>query len=155
MHIVKGMLLYLDKMQATICWNEFTCINLPQYEGIGNPDYLKQTMHNGNKLYSSLLQLSRYKTKAIVFSCDIWRHPFTCNETDKNIRGVNNLLEEINNIINEKERNVQAMEYDIQLICFSCKITEIERKRIVRKHRKKTYVWQQGSCFPKKVSRSD
>ena len=29
------------------------------------------------------------------------------------------------------------MEYDIQLICFSCKITEIERKRIVRKHRKK------------------
>ena len=29
------------------------------------------------------------------------------------------------------------MEYDIQFICFSCKITEIERKRIVRKHRKK------------------
>ena len=29
------------------------------------------------------------------------------------------------------------MEYDIQLICFSCKITEIEGKRIVRKHRKK------------------
>ena len=28
-------------------------------------------------------------------------------------------------------------EYDIQFICFSCKITEIERKRIVRKHRKK------------------
>ena len=25
-------------------------------------------------------------------------------------------------------------EYDIQFICFSCKITEIERKRIVRKH---------------------
>ena len=40
-------------------------------KGIGNPDDLKQTMHNGNKLYSSLLQLSRYKIKAIVFSSDI------------------------------------------------------------------------------------
>ena len=29
------------------------------------------------------------------------------------------------------------MEYDIQFICCSCKITEIERKHIMRKHRKK------------------
>ena len=29
------------------------------------------------------------------------------------------------------------MEYDIQLICCSCKITEIERKHIMRNHRKK------------------
>ena len=29
------------------------------------------------------------------------------------------------------------MEYDIQFICCSCKITEIERKHIIRKHRKK------------------
>ena len=29
------------------------------------------------------------------------------------------------------------MEYDIQFICCSCKITEIERKHIIREHRKK------------------
>ena len=29
------------------------------------------------------------------------------------------------------------MEYGIQLICCSCKITEIERKHIMRNHRKK------------------
>ena len=28
----------------------------------------------------------------------------------------------------------------------SCKTTEIERKHIMRKHRKKTYVWQHGTC---------
>ena len=28
------------------------------------------------------------------------------------------------------------MEYDIQFICCSCKITEIERKHIIREHRK-------------------
>ena len=28
----------------------------------------------------------------------------------------------------------------------SCKTTEIERKHIMRKHRKKTYVWQYGTC---------
>ena len=40
-------------------------------KGIGNPDDLKQIMHSGNKLYRSLLQLSRYKSKAIVSSSDI------------------------------------------------------------------------------------
>ena len=52
-----------------------------------------------------------------------------------NIRGVDNLLEEINIIKNKQE--CQTMEYDIKFICCSCKITEIERKRMMRKHRKK------------------
>ena len=51
------------------------------------------------------------------------------------IHGVDNLVEEINIIQNKQE--CQTMEYDIQFICCSCKITEIERKRILRKHRKK------------------
>ena len=52
------------------------------------------------------------------------------------ICGVDNLVEEINNIIQNKQE-CQTMEYDIQFICCSCKITEIERKHIMRKHRKK------------------
>ena len=48
---------------------------------------------------------------------------------------VDNLVEETNNIQNKQE--CQTMEYDIQFICCSCKITEIERKHIMRKHRKK------------------
>ena len=55
------------------------------------------------------------------------------------ICSVDNLVEEINNIIQNKQE-CQTMEYDIQFICCSCKITEIERKCILRKHRKKTYV---------------
>ena len=51
------------------------------------------------------------------------------------IRGMDNLVEEINFIQNKQE--CQTMEYDIQFICCSCKITEIERKHIMRKHRKK------------------
>ena len=47
------------------------------------------------------------------------------------------------------------MEYDIQLICFSCKITEIERKRIVRKHRKKHMYDGKEPVVQKKVSESD
>ena len=46
------------------------------------------------------------------------------------------LVEEINNIIQYK-RECQTMEYDIQFICCSCKITEIERKHIMRKQKKK------------------
>ena len=46
------------------------------------------------------------------------------------------LVEEINNIIQNK-RECQTMEYDIQFICCSCKITEIERKHIMRKQKKK------------------
>ena len=42
------------------------------------------------------------------------------------IRGVDNLVEKINIIQNKQE--CQTMEYDIQFICRSCKITEIERK---------------------------
>ena len=48
---------------------------------------------------------------------------------------VDNLAEEINNIQNKEE--CQTMEYDIQFICCSYKITEIERKHIIREHRKK------------------
>ena len=51
------------------------------------------------------------------------------------IRGVDNLVEEINNIIQNKQE-CQTKEYDIQFICCSSKITEIERKYIMRKHRK-------------------
>ena len=53
----------------------------------------------------------------------------------KRIRGMNNLEEEINNIIQNKQE-CQTMEYDISFICCSCKITEIERKRIMRKQKK-------------------
>ena len=42
------------------------------------------------------------------------------------------------------------MEYDIQLICFSCKITEIERKRIERKHRKKHMYDSKEPVFQKR-----
>ena len=49
---------------------------------------------------------------------------------------MDNLVEEINNIIQNKQE-CQTMEYDIQFICCSCKITEIERKHIIREHRKK------------------
>ena len=48
---------------------------------------------------------------------------------------MDNLVEEINNIQNKQA--CQTMEYDIQFICCSCKITEIERKHIMRKRRKK------------------
>ena len=48
---------------------------------------------------------------------------------------MDNLAEEINNIQNKQE--CQTMEYDIQFICCSYKITEIERKHIIREHRKK------------------
>ena len=42
------------------------------------------------------------------------------------IRGVDNLVEKIKIIQNKQE--CQTMEYDIQFICCSCKVTEIERK---------------------------
>ena len=48
---------------------------------------------------------------------------------------VDNLVEETNNIQNKQE--CQTMEYDIQFICCSRKITEIERKHMIRKRRKK------------------
>ena len=49
---------------------------------------------------------------------------------------MDNLVEEINSIIQNKQE-CQTMEYDIQFICCSYTITKIERKHIIRKHRKK------------------
>ena len=54
------------------------------------------------------------------------------------IRGVDNQVEEINNIIQNKQE-CQTMEYDIQFICSSCEITEIERKRIKNTEKKPMY----------------
>ena len=42
------------------------------------------------------------------------------------------------------------MEYDIQFICCSCKITEIERKHIMRKHRKKNICMTVWNLMSKK-----
>ena len=62
-------------------------------------------MHNGIKLYSSLLQLSRYKSKALSFLVTYEDIRSPAMKRTKHIRVVNNLVEEINNIIKEKERN--------------------------------------------------
>ena len=43
------------------------------------------------------------------------------------IRGVNDLVQEINNIIQNKQE-CQTMEYNIQLICCSCKIEILKLK---------------------------
>ena len=59
------------------------------------------------------------------------------------------LVEEINNIIQNK-RECQTMEYDIQFICCSCKITEIERKHIMRKQKKKNICMTAWNLLPKK-----
>ena len=61
---------------------------------------------------------------------------------------MDNLVEEINNIIQNKQE-CQTKEYDIQFICCSSKITEIERKHIMRKHRKK-YVYDSMEPVAKK-----
>ena len=53
----------------------------------------------------------------------------------KHISGVNKLVEAIHIIQNKQQ--CQTTEYDIQFICCSCEISEIERKNMVRKHRKK------------------
>ena len=52
---------------------------------------------------------------------------------------MDNLVEEINNIIQNKQE-CQTMEYDIQFICCSCKITEIERKHIMETVAKKRFL---------------
>ena len=68
----------------------------------------------------------------------------------KHICGVNNLLEEITNIIQNKQE-CQTMEYNIQFFCCSYKITEIfGRKRIMRRHRKKHMYYSMESFLPKK-----
>ena len=62
---------------------------------------------------------------------------------------VDKLVEEINNIIQNK-RECQTMEYDIQFICCSCKITEIERKHIMRKQKKKKHMYDSMEPVAKK-----
>ena len=41
------------------------------------------------------------------------------------------------------------MEYDVQFICCSCKITDTERKSIMRKHRQ-DHIWQHGTSCQKR-----
>ena len=56
------MLLYLDKTLG-ICWHavamSLCALMYYNMKGIGNSNDLKQIMHIGNQLYSSLSQLSR------------------------------------------------------------------------------------------------
>ena len=52
---------------------------------------------------------------------------------------MDNLVEEITHIIQNK-LECQTMEYDIQYICCSCKITEIERKHIIETVAKKRFL---------------
>ena len=89
------------------------------------------------KLLYSLYLSTKYNSIKQLFS------PLTYEDSHSpamkqtiHICGVDNLVEEINNIIQNKQ-GCQTMEYDIQFICCSCKITEIERKPILRKLRKK------------------
>ena len=63
-----------------------------------------------------------------------------------NIRGVDNLEEEIN--ITQNKQECQTMEYDIQFICCSCKIAEIERKHIMRKTQKKNTCMTAWNLLP-------
>ena len=65
------------------------------------------------------------------------------------ICGVNNLVEEINNIIQNKQE-YQTTEYNIQCICCSCKITEIERKHVMRKQTQKNICITAWNLLPKK-----
>ena len=53
----------------------------------------------------------------------------------KHISSVKKLVEGIHIIQNKQQ--CQTTECDIQFICCSCEISEIERKNMVRKHRKK------------------
>ena len=64
---------------------------------------------------------------------------------------VDNLVEETNNIQNKQE--CQTMEYDIQFICCSYKINEIEKKHIMRKRRKKHLYNSMEPVAKKKISR--
>ena len=57
------------------------------------------------KLLYSLYLSTKYKSKAIVFSSDIWRqsgHSPAMKQT-KHICGVNNLVEEMNNVESKQE----------------------------------------------------
>ena len=65
----------------------------------------------------------------------------------KHIHGVINLVQEINNIVQHRQE-CQSMEY-VQFICCSCKITDTERKRIMRKHRK-THMYDRMEPVAKK-----
>ena len=78
-----------------------------------------------NLLYSLCLS-TKYKSKAIIFSSTYENSHSPAMKQIILIRGVDNLVENINIIQNKQE--CQTMEYDIQFICSLCKITEIERK---------------------------
>ena len=93
---------------------------------ITNEPYVSSNFENTNKTVTA--DLTKIK--------NVREHNFEGGAN--NIRGVDNLLEEINIIKNKQE--CQTMEYDIKFICCSCKITEIERIRMMRKHRKKKRV---------------
>ena len=65
----------------------------------------KQAFNVDFKLLYSLYLSTKYKSKVIVFSSDIWRqsgHSPAMKQT-KHIRGVNNLVEEINNVESKQE----------------------------------------------------
>ena len=65
----------------------------------------------------------------------------------KHIHGVNNLVQEINNI-GQHRQECQTMEYDVQFSGCSCKITDTERK-CMRKH-SQIICMTAWNLFPKK-----
>ena len=97
-------------------------------------------------LMPSMLPKVSNLNKVFFWSRRLW---FWAEVFCKYLLFVDKLVEEINNIIQNK-RECQTMEYDIQFICCSCKITEIERKHIMRKHRKKNICMTAWNLLPKK-----
>ena len=83
-------------------------------------------------LYS--LYLSTNKVKRLFSLVTYEENESPAMKHSKHIHGVNNLVQEINNIVQHRQE-CQTMEYDVQFICCSCKITDTERKSIMRKHR--------------------
>ena len=80
------------------------------------------------KLLYSLYLSTKYKSKATVFSSDMRRqsgHSPAMKQT-KHIRGVNNLVEEINNIIKEKERNVRLWNMIYNSFAFHVKLLKLK-----------------------------
>ena len=87
------------------------------------------------KLLYSFYSSTKYKSKETVSLLTYEDSHSPAMKQTIHINGVDNLVEESNIFQNKQE--CQTMEYDKQLLCCSCKITEIERKHIMRKHRKK------------------
>ena len=86
------------------------------------------------KLLYSFYSSTKYKSKETVSLLTYEDSHSPAMKQTIHINGVDNLVEESNIFQNKQE--CQTMEYDKQLLCCSCKITEIERKHIMRKHRK-------------------